>query len=359
MHCPIYFEDDLLNAHSFSKALGHCSGKIALIMEETVAAIYSPSFIHCLKTRGYKASLILFKGGEESKTRETKEKIEEALLSENIERNDLLIVMGGGVTTDLGGFVAATYLRGIRYLSIPTTLLGMVDASIGGKTGVNVRQGKNLIGAFYPPNMIFITTALLSTLPDREILCGSAEVLKYALISDKHFFGMLQDTSDQWKKRNPHFLKKVIARSIKIKEGIVKKDGIEKGIRRILNFGHTIGHAIETLEEFTVSHGQAVALGIIVEAFIAKTMGHIRVKEFDAIYNLVREMGFSLKVSNRVTPSNLQQVMARDKKSKNGVPRFVILNGIGTVYPYKGDYCTSIEDRLLNEALKWMVTEFH
>ena len=358
-HFPIFFEEDLCTSPSFLKVLKNFSRRVALITEETVASLYADSFLNSIDREGYDCSLITFKGGERSKTRKTKEGIENALLSKNFGKDTLLIVMGGGVTTDLGGFVAATYFRGLPYLSIPTTLLGMVDASIGGKTGVNTKEGKNLIGAFYPPVALFIDIALLSTLPDEGMLCGSAEVLKYALISNKHLFKELEEKPEEWKSRNPSFLRRVITQSIKIKQRILKKDPMDTGMRRSLNFGHTIGHAIETLEESSLPHGEALAIGMLVEAFIAKEMGHLNRSDFQALYSLLQEMGFSLTLSDRVTSLSMKQAMILDKKSEKARPRFVVLNGIGGVHRYRGSYCTWIEETILEEALGWMLEAFH
>ncbi|QVL56932.1 MAG: 3-dehydroquinate synthase [Simkaniaceae bacterium] len=356
---PIYFEDDLLDNETFLKLLQKHQGRFALITDEKVASLYSKPFLDFMKKQEFECSLITFCGGEKSKTRKTKEEIEDKLLARKLGRDTLLVVLGGGVTTDIGGFVAATYLRGVPYISVPTSLLGIVDASIGGKTGVNVKHAKNVIGAIYPPLAIFIDLSMLATLPDSEILSGSAEILKAGLIADKHLFEHLEEEVDKWKERNPGFLKKVIVESVKIKKKVVERDLKEGGERRILNFGHTIGHAIEALEDYTLSHGDAIAIGMIVEALISQKMGHLSETDFDGIYKLIRKMGFTLKISDKVTTPSMKETMMSDKKAAAAIPRFVILDRIGKVLSSKGDYCQPVEESLLEEALGWMVAEFN
>lgn len=357
-HPPIHLTRDLLEDETFLKTLKRHKGRFVLLTDEKVGSLYSRPLLDLMNEQGLPCSLLTFPAGEKSKTRQTKERLEDQLLAKKFGRDTLLIVMGGGVVTDLGGFVAATYLRGIPYLSIPTTLLAMVDASIGGKTGVNVKEGKNVIGAFYPPKELFIDYGMLSTLSDQEILYGSAEILKKALISDHHFYGFLEEHVGQWKERDQGFFKKVITQSIKIKKKVVENDSEEGGERRILNFGHTIGHGIETLEEYQLPHGEAVALGMIVESLISQKLGHLKEKDFEAIYTLIKKMGFSLKLSGKVTITAMKEAMTRDKKASHQKPRFVILDGIGKTLSYKGAYCTSIDEALLDEALGWMIAEF-
>lgn len=356
---PVYFDDDLIENKAFLRLLKEHQGRFALITDDKVAALYGEPFLNFMQKHGFECHLIAFPAGEKSKTRKTKEEIEDKLLSRKMGRDTLLIVLGGGVVTDIGGFVAATYLRGVPYISIPTSLLGMVDASIGGKTGVNVKQAKNIIGATYPPIAIFMDLSMLKTLSDSGILCGSAEILKHGLIADKYLFEHLEEEVDKWKERNPDFLKKIIIESVKIKKKVVERDLKEGGERRILNFGHTIGHAIEALEEYALFHGEAIAIGMVVEALIAQKLGHLSESDFDAIYELIKKMGFALKISEKVSTASMKETMMSDKKAAAKVPRFVILDGIGKVLSFKGDYCQKIDEHLLDEALGWMVAEFN
>lgn len=355
---PIYFGHNLLEGENFLRTLQKHSGSFVLLTDEKVAALYAEPFLSFMNENELSCECITFSGGEKNKTRKTKEEIEDKLLAQQAGKDTFLIVMGGGVVTDIGGFVAATYCRGIPYLSVPTTLLGMVDASIGGKTGVNVKEGKNLIGTFYPPEAIFIDFSMLSTLSDQEMLNGSAEVIKHCLIADRSSFYLLFENLDKWKQRDLEFLKKFIIKSCRIKKKIVKADLKESGARRILNFGHTIGHAIEVIEEYSLSHGEAIAVGMIVESFISLKMNHIEEKDFDEIYELLKVIGFPLKLSEKVTISGMKEAMVRDKKSKGKIPRFIILNKVGKVFPFKGEYCAHIDESLLEESLGWMIAEF-
>ncbi|MDJ0652338.1 MAG: 3-dehydroquinate synthase [Simkaniaceae bacterium] len=357
-HPPIYFEKDLLNNEAFIKLLQKHVGRFALIADEKVASFYAKPLLTFMKKEAFECHLVTFQEGEKSKTRKTKEEIEDQLLAQKLGRDTLLIVMGGGVTTDMGGFVASTYLRGVPYILVPTSLLAMVDASIGGKTGVNVKQAKNVIGALYFPLAVFIDLSMLSTLPDAEILCGSAEILKAGLIRDKYLFEELEEKIGLWTDRNPDFLQRLISQSIKIKKKIIERDVKETGERRILNFGHTIAHAIEVLEGYTLSHGEAIAIGMVVEAFIAHKMQTVTASDFNAIYQLIGKMGFALKISEKVSTAAMKKTIMRDKKAEKGIPRFVILDGIGKVHRFKGSYCSTAKSDILDEALGWMVAEF-
>ncbi|MCB1085330.1 MAG: 3-dehydroquinate synthase [Chlamydiia bacterium] len=357
-HTPVHFTFDLLSESHFIKAIKHHQGKMALLADKKVASLYGDPIIQLLKEKEIPCPVITFPSGEKQKNRRTKEKIEDALFDHHMGRDTLLIVMGGGVTTDLGGFVAATYCRGIPYLSIPTSLLGMVDASIGGKTGVNVPHGKNLIGAFYPPKALFIDFSFLSTLSDHDIRCGTAEIIKHGLIHNQKLFYSIVENLKEWQQRDLPFFKTLITESCHIKKKVVETDEKEGGLRRTLNFGHTIGHAIEQVENYALSHGEAIAIGMVVEALISHKLGHLREDDVDAIHEVFKQMGFALKLSEKVTIRKLKEAMILDKKSAQGAPRFVVLHAIGKVEPFKGAYCTLLDDILLEEALGWMIAKF-
>jgi 3-dehydroquinate synthase len=268
-------------------------------------------------------------------------------------RDTLLIAIGGGVVTDLGGFLAATYNRGIPLILIPTTLLGMVDAAIGGKTGVNTHFGKNLIGAYYPPQDIFIDPSLLSTLPEKEWINGASEIIKYALIHSPALFQQLANNMDKWDARDPIYLQGLINASIAIKQEVIEADFQESGYRRILNFGHTIAHAIETLEDYRISHGEAVALGMLIEGYLSYRLGLLSQDEFEEINALLRLFRFPLHLPPSITLEKLLQAMATDKKAKGAHPRFVLLNGIGSVAPFDGTYCSEVDEKLLAEGFQY------
>lgn len=330
MHEIIRFEPGWMK----SRKVKICDS-LVIIADQTVAKLYG----HSLKEE-LKAHLVVFPGGEKSKTREMKAWIEDELFSLGLGRDGALLALGGGVTTDLVGFVAATYCRGIPYFSVPTTLLAMVDAAIGGKTGVNLPGGKNMIGAFYPPQEVIIDTDFLESLGENEWRGGMAEIIKYGAIWDRELFQGLSS----WEIG-------LIEKSVRIKETIVKQDPKETGLRAILNFGHTIGHAIETLEEYTLSHGEAVAIGMIGEAHLT---GHEK-----ALIDIIEKWKFPLKLGEKVTPEALFHVMKKDKKAHNKMARFVQLEKIGKVLSFNGNYCTEIEDKRLMKTLNWLVQWIH
>ena len=318
-------------------AIRKAATHLVIITDDCVASLYGEKLKRYLQ-EGKRVDLVTFPPGERSKTRETKARIEDELFSLGLGRDGALIALGGGVVTDLTGFIAATYCRGIPYLSIPTTLLGMVDASIGGKTGVNLPGGKNMIGAFYPPVEVIIDTGFLKSLGEDELRSGMAEVIKYGAIWDAALFNELHNFQG-W---HP-----LIKKSISIKEEIVKRDPLEKGLRHILNFGHTIGHAIETLENYSLSHGEAVAIGMIGEAYLTRQEA--------PLIKIIEKLGFPLKISPNVTAKALFEVMKKDKKAQNKVARFVQLEEIGKALSFNGHYCNKVADEHLLHTLNWMI----
>ncbi len=253
--------------------------------------------------------------------------------------------------TDLVGFLAATFCRGVPLVNVPTTLLGMVDAAIGGKTGVDTPMGKNLVGAFYPAEHLFIDLALLETLPEKERVNGFAEIIKYALIASQDLFARISPESND--------LEGIVRECIQIKKEVTEEDVEERsGKRRILNFGHTIGHAIELLEEYQISHGEAVAMGMCIESYLSVRVGQLSSGDFERIVACIRAFPFQLRLTSRVTVSGIIGALALDKKAAKGIPRFALLDRIGTCSSFQGTYCTVVPSELLNEALHWMLEQF-
>ncbi len=272
----------------------------------------------------YDHPIIAIPPGEKYKTRETKAWIEDELLKRKCGRDTTLLAIGGGVVLDIAGFVAATYMRGIPYISIPTTLLAMVDASIGGKTGVNTPFGKNSIGAFYPPLRTEIDLTWLETLPSKEWTNGYAEIVKCAFIHNPNIL-----TLD---------LPQMIESSIKAKKEIVAQDPKEKGLRRILNFGHTIGHALELLTHFKVSHGEAVFFGMLVESGLSHALGFLSKTDLEDIKKIL--FSYCPSFSFSLDPSwDWIETMSCDKKAIVKKPRIVLLDKMGSVCNFKGEYC--------------------
>lgn len=284
---------------------------------------------------------IVLPPGEGIKSRSMKEKIEDALIERGCGRDSCLIAIGGGALLDLIGFVAATYCRGIAYISMPSTLTAMTDASIGGKTGVNVDEAKNWIGAFHHPRKIFIDLTLLRTLPQKEFANGLSETIKHSLIADRQFFDFLEKNYEALLMRDPELLEEMVYKSCQIKKSIVEKDPYEtKGLRRILNFGHTIGHALETLSNYSLPHGQAVMMGMKVEAAIARRMDYLSSAAYEQIESFLNKFPVAMDFPTQLP----YEMLIRDKKGR----RVVVLTGIGSAAPFEGEYVT----HLTKEALK-------
>jgi 3-dehydroquinate synthase len=311
--------------------------KIALITDDNIQKAY-PELIKAIG-----AKVFTIPSGEIHKSRQTKEFLEDALFSQKFGKDSLIIAMGGGVVLDIAGFVAATFCRGIPLVLIPTTLLGMVDACLGGKTAINTSYGKNLIGSFYFPTHIIIDTDFLKSLPAKQLLNGTAEIIKYGLIRSRDLFKKLQTGID---------VKELIAECLLIKKEIVESDPYEnKGFRRILNFGHTIGHAIETLENYKIEHGEAIAIGMMIESYISMKLQFLDQDEFNQIATLLNRMQFPLKLSRRYNLEEMLSAFSKDKKALQSQSRFVILKTIGEVVPFEGAYCTPVDLKLIEEAI--------
>lgn len=288
---------------------------------------------------------LILPDGESIKSRAMKEKIEDALIERGFGKETCLIAIGGGALLDLVGFVAATYCRGMPFVSIPTTLLAMTDACLGGKTGVNVDEAKNWIGAFHHPKKIFVDLDFLKTLPQREFVFGLAEAVKHSLIADASLFSQLEMNLDRILTRDEGLLQKIILESCLIKKRIVEKDPYEiTGFRRVLNFGHTIGHALETLSNYTRSHGQAVLMGMVVEAAIARRLGFLSHTAFERISIFLHKLLPTWDFPNHLP----YEMLKRDKK---GAYRFVILTGIGMPAHFDGDYATSVTEEVVQASL--------
>jgi 3-dehydroquinate synthase len=289
---------------------------------------------------------LILQPGETIKSRAIKEKIEDALIERGWGRESCLVAIGGGALIDLAGFVSATYCRGIPYVSVPTTLLAMTDAAIGGKTGVNVEEAKNWIGAFHHPQKVFIDLSLLKTLPDKEFLYGLSETIKHGLIANSELFSFLETHVEDILNRRSSVLEEMVMRSCSIKKAIVEKDPYEKeGYRRILNFGHTIGHAIETLSGYQCPHGQAVLMGMRIEAEIAKQMNYLPHTALTRIDALLKKFHFKMEYPNALP----FEILKRDKK---GAHCFVVLTSIGTVAPFDGAYALPLPKKQLEAAWK-------
>jgi 3-dehydroquinate synthase len=339
--------DGLLDSDYLPELCRTSKRRIALIADAALAKTIGEK----LKKR-LSASLFIFDGGEPSKTRETKHRLEDELLKERFGRDTLLIALGGGVATDLVGFLASTYMRGVPLILIPTTLLAMVDASIGGKTGLDTSFGKNQIGTFYHPTAIIIDTAVLATLPQKEWLNGLAEILKYGLIGDASLWKFCEEHAAHWQK--PDILSHLIQSSISAKMKVVEDDPEEKELRRILNFGHTVGHALEQISRYQIPHGAAVAMGTQAESYLSHLLGYLSENELKTILRLYKNFEFPVCLPKAFTAKQFFASMDLDKKSKGGQPRFVLIDRIGHALPFDGAYCRPISTSDFNALATWM-----
>lgn len=343
---------NLLNSqHEFLKSL---ASRFAIITDDKIAPLYGQQLQQSLSSSSLKADLFSFPHGEQHKTRATKERLENELFEKGFGRDTCVIAIGGGVVTDLGGYLAATYCRGIPMVMIPTSLLGMVDASIGGKTGVNVPYGKNMLGCIYQPKKVVIDLSTLTSLPKKELAHGVVEMIKHGLIADSQLFEDLEKHSNELLTLNSGVLQRTIFESCRIKKEIVEQDENEIGKRRLLNFGHTIGHALEQLTDYSLPHGQAVAIGLLVESFLSVKLGGLDQDSLDRIRNVLVRYGLPLRLPSRFPIQSIMDAMSLDKKSLRSKPRFVMIDAIGSHISYDGNYCTLVEESLIKTALQWM-----
>lgn len=326
--------DIIIGKHLFSEIADGLSklkiGNIGIITDSNVKQLYGNKFISILKEKSLDTMMISFTAGEQNKIRLNKEKIEDVLISAGMGRDSVIIALGGGVVGDLAGFVASTFMRGISYLQVPTTLLAMVDSSIGGKTGLDTPYGKNLIGSFYQPKRVFIDISVLKTLSKQEMLNGIAEMIKHAIILDKKFFAFMEDNLDSIFSLDDRIVTKAIKWSCMLKKNIVERDERESSLRKILNFGHTIGHAIEKSTKYRIKHGEAIVLGMKVETRIAEELGLINPVDSKKIFDLIHKAGFETTLSHFDIRKIIENTRY-DKKKAGGRVRYVLPKKVGKV----------------------------
>ncbi|MFH0846596.1 MAG: 3-dehydroquinate synthase [Chloroflexota bacterium] len=327
------------------KELGF-SGKVVVVTDPIVRGLYADALTASLKKAGFEPSLLEVPAGEEHKSLDSAVRLYQELDILHAERRTPILALGGGVIGDLAGFVAATYLRGVPFIQLPTTLLSQVDSSTGGKVGVDMNQLKNRIGAFYQPKLVLADVTTLRTLPPRQLNSGLAEVIKAAVILDRGLFELLEQNVAKLKALDEVLLSEVIFRAVGIKAGFVEKDERDTGIRNVLNLGHTVGHAIESVSDFALSHGEAVAIGMVAASRIASKMGLLPAAELERIRKLLVQVGLPVEVP-KLDRDLVFSVMTQDKKVTAGRLRFILPRAIGSVI---------ISDEVSSEAVKEVLT---
>jgi len=303
--------------------------KLFVITDTTVALLYGRRLLRALRREGVDAHLLEVPAGERSKNERTASVLHTKLLRRGITRESLVVALGGGVVGDLAGYVAATVLRGVPLVQVPTTLLAQVDSSVGGKVGIDHPAGKNLIGAFHQPAAVYIDPQALLTLPAAEFKNGLAEIVKIAAALDRKFFASIELNARSIAKRKMAIVLNVIVRAVGLKAAVVEKDEFESGVRKCLNLGHTVGHALEASSAYGLKHGRAVAMGMASEAWIALNMGLLGRKEFSRMTDLLGRLGLPHRPPPIVAAGAFARALARDKKADAAGPKFVLLRSIG------------------------------
>lgn len=326
---PVYVEAGALRRLDRLVAEHLPGRRVVMIADEAVHEIYRAGR---MGPPAWTGETVTFAPGEKSKTRDTWAALSDSLLERGYGRDTGLIALGGGVTGDLVGFVAATYMRGLPHLQVPTTLLAMLDASVGGKTGVDTPRGKNLIGAFHPPAAVVADPTTLTTLPERAYRAGLAEAVKHGLIADQAYFEWMETNADALARRDPAGLTRLIRRSVEIKADVVSGDERESGRRAILNAGHTVAHALEQISNYELPHGEAVALGLVVECQLAEQLGIAPAGLRLRVSGLLTRLGLPERLSGRLEPTALLGSMSADKKNRGDRIHFALPARLGQMH---------------------------
>ena len=345
-HYPIYFENDFKNLARALKEEGLDGRKICIVTDSHVAPLYLDSVKTIFQEISSSVFSFEFEAGEKNKNLSTVQELYKTLIENEMDRKGLLVALGGGVVGDLTGFTAATYLRGIDFIQVPTSLLAQVDSSIGGKTGVDFRAYKNMVGAFHQPKLVYMNISVLQSLSRRLFNSGFGEIIKHGLIKDADYYNWLRVNATKIKDMDADALEYMIYVSCNIKREVVEKDPKEKGDRALLNYGHTLGHAIEKLMNFTLYHGECVTLGMIAALRISVNRGYINQKEYEDVLDMFKLYEFPVTVSG-INADDVVKVSKSDKKMDAGKIKFILLNSIGNAYI---DY--DVSDIEMKEALK-------
>lgn len=347
----IYLEQDFCRLPGLLRELGYQrEQKLCIITDSNVAPLYQKQLEEVLRTAFDFCTTYVFPAGEAYKNTDTVGKAYEHLIKNGFDRKDLLIALGGGVTGDLTGFTAATYLRGIGFIQVPTTLLAQVDSSIGGKTGVDFMQYKNMVGAFYMPRLVYMNLSTLKTLPDRQYFSGMGEILKHGQIKDDAYFKQVSALYERVVNRELLALEDMISGSCIIKRDVVERDPKEQGERALLNFGHTIGHAIEKLSGFQLLHGECVALGMVAAAYLSCSFGSYEEAQLKQLERTIQHFQLPVRLSQpSFSPEEILAATKLDKKMEAGKIKFILLEKPGKAYITK-----ALSDQQIMEGIRYL-----
>lgn len=331
----------------------HCPAhRYAVIADHRVAPLYGEQVVAALAQAGAPAELLHFPAGEENKSRERWAELSDRMLATGIGRDAAVVAVGGGVVGDLAGFVAATYMRGLPVVQVPTTLLAMIDSSVGGKTGVDTPAGKNLIGAFLQPRLVVADTDTLRTLPAAELRAGLAEAIKHGAIADAEYLRWIGAALPDILALEQGALAHLVHRSVQIKAEVVGRDERESGPRKMLNFGHTVGHAVEALSGFRLLHGEAVAIGCVAEAIIGERLGVTEAGAAEALRAVLSSAQLPIRVPADQDPARVVEATRSDKKARQGRVEYALLERIGAASPGSdGRWGWAVEDAVVRDAL--------
>lgn len=309
--------------------LKNIAKRYGVVADDRVAELYGDTLMSSLKEAGIDAELLTFPHGEAQKTLATVGDLAGRLARLGFDRKDALIGLGGGVTGDITGFLASSYMRGIAFVQIPTTLLAQVDSSVGGKTGVDIPEGKNLVGAFYQPKAVYIDISVLESLEADELLGGLAEVIKYGVIRDENFFKFLSGNRESILKLEPEYINKLVYNCCRIKADVVSEDEREGGVRRILNYGHTIGHAVEAASDYTLIHGLAVSIGMVAAARLGVKNNLLTDEDCRKVIDILQQYNMPTEVPEGLDRSRIKKYLLTDKKTVGGKVFYVLPTEIG------------------------------
>lgn len=349
----IFFEKDFTKLSEAILPLRLETAKVMVVFDSNTAFFYQNDFMELIKGFCLKPFSFIFEAGEKNKNLNTVNSLYEKLIEYQFQRGDVLIAFGGGVVGDLTGFAAATYLRGIRFIQIPTSLLAMADSGIGGKTGVDFLSYKNMVGAFHQPSLVYMNLSLLNTLPEREYLSGMAEIIKAAYIKDVELLSILKEKACFIVERNLEELEPILYRSCEIKKEVVENDFKEKGERALLNFGHTLGHAIEKLVDFKLLHGECISLGMLLALKITLKKGFMSEEAYENMKSLLEAYKLPIfLIEPHPQPEEILAASKLDKKMEADGVKFILLKEEGAAYIDK-----TVTDKEILESIKEMIEE--